>query len=397
MLTTTFIDREVRMLRARGVAIDIVSLRRAPGTLSPEQQELAATTRYVRPIRVGTLVRRHVGFFARSPRRYVGALRELVGGRDQRLRDRVRSIGHFGLAVHVAGEVREHGRPRHVHAHFIDRAAAVAMVVSRLLDLPYSITAHASDIYVDPVLLEEKIRGASFVTTCTEHNRAHLASHVNGAGAKVELLYHGLELDRYRHTDGASTEPSLVPTLLAVGQLKEKKGFTHLIRACRALADQGIDHRCEIIGEGPQRAELEACIRDLGLEGRVVLRGALPHGDVIDAYARASVFVLPCVVAENGDRDGIPNVVLEAMAMGLAVVSTTVSGIPEAVLDGETGILVEPRDPETLAAALRRVVEDPAVAGRLGANGRLLVEQRFDASANAEALFRRFAADEVVA
>ncbi len=393
LLTTTFIDREIRMLRSWGVSVDVVSLRRPVDALSPEQAALAQTTTYVRPVRPGELVRRHIRFLSRRPRTYLSTLARLATATGPPWRERLRTIGHFGLAVHVAGHLADRGATERLHAHFIDRAALVAHVAAQLLDVPYSITAHASDIYVAPVLLDKKIEGADFVATCTGYNQAHLSSEVDGAAEKVAVLYHGLEVERYQP---APTIATTTPMLVSVGQLKAKKGFLHLLDAARLLTDRGIGFHCEIIGEGPQRAELERKIRELGLEQHIVLRGALDHDEVIDTYRRASAFVLPCVIGDDGDRDGIPNVILEAMAMQLAVVSTTHSGIPEAVENETTGLLVPPGDAGALARALALVLEDQDAARRMGARGREVVIDRFDAEKNVRMLYDRFALAEAV-
>jgi colanic acid/amylovoran biosynthesis glycosyltransferase len=389
LLTTTFIDREVRLLRAWGAKVDIVSLRQPSSAPSPEQAVLAASTSYARPVSPLRLARRHGYFLARRPRAYVGTLAGLITSRGLSLRDRLRTAGHFGLGVSVAGQLREAGGCGRVHAHFIDRAATVAYVAAKLLAVPYSVTAHASDIYVSPVLLRTKVAGADFVATCTEYNQTHLIHAVPEAAGKITLAYHGLELEHY---DPLTRRPTATPTLLAVGQLREKKGLTHLLTACRQLADRGLDFRCEIVGEGPQRADLERQVHDLGLGGIVLLHGALRHDSVIDAFRRAWLFVLPCVIGDDGDRDGIPNVILEAMAMGLPVVSTRCSGIPEVVGHTTTGLLVPPGDPAALADALQQVIDDPACASRMGAHGRAVVLGRFDAVGNVRTLRDQFAA-----
>lgn len=389
LLTTTFIDREVRLLRAWGDAVDIVSLRRPSSPQSPEQVDLAASTTYARPVSPLRLLRRHVYFLARRPRPYLGTLRTLITSPGLSLNDRLRTAGHFGLGVSVAGQLREAGGCTRLHAHFIDRAATVAYVASKLLAVPYSVTAHASDIYVSPILLRTKVTGADFVATCTEYNQIHLRQAVPEAAGKITLAYHGLELDHY---DPTTRRASSTPTLLAVGQLREKKGLLHLLTACRELVDRGLDVRCEIVGEGPQRSELERRVHDLGLDEIVVLRGALPHEAVIDAFRRAWLFVLPCVISGDGDRDGIPNVILEAMAMGLPVVSTCCSGIPEVVGHATTGLLVSPGDPGALADALDAVIHDPTGAARMGAEGRAVVLERFDAVGNVRTLRDQFAA-----
>ena len=254
--------------------------------------------------------------------------------------------------------------------------------------MPYSVTAHASDIYVSPLLLRTKLAGADFVATCTGYNQTHLVEAVPEAAGKIALAYHGLELEHY---DPSTRTPAILPTLLAVGQLREKKGLAYLLDACRELTDRGVRFQCEIIGEGPQRAELERKMRELGLEKAVALRGARSHDEVIEAYRRAWLFVLPCVISEDGDRDGIPNVILEAMAMGLPVVSTRHSGIPEVVEHEATGLLVPPADAAALADALVRVLEDRREAHEMGEHGRTFVLDRFDAERNVRALRERFA------
>ena len=316
----------------------------------------------------------------------------LASSRGLSIRDRLRTVAHFGLGVSVAGQLRENGhvRPcaRSLHRsrrHRRTRRGAV-------LDVPYSVTAHAADIYVSPLLLRTKLAAGDFVTTCTGYNRSHLAEVAPEASGRIVLAYHGLDLERY---DPTSRFPSTVPTMLAVGQLREKKGFIHLLHACRDLADRGMAFRCEIIGEGPQRADLERGMQDLGLEHHVAFLGAQSHDEVIDAYRRARLFVLPCVVGDDGDRDGIPNVILEAMAMSLPVVSTRHSGIPEVVEHGATGLLVPPADSTQLADVWSQVLEDPAAGEEMGVQGRAVVLERFDVEHNVRTLWDRFSGDRV--
>jgi colanic acid/amylovoran biosynthesis glycosyltransferase len=390
-LTTTFIDREIELLRRWGVAVHVVSLRRPHQAVSEDQRRLRRGVRYVLPVRPLALLTSHAWWLGTRPWAYLAALVHVVGGPHPSPRRRGRSLLHFAMAVHVARLVQRGPEVDHVHAHFVDRATTVAMVVSRLLGLPYSATAHANDIYVDPVLLPEKLRGASFVATCTGYNASHLAS-IAGAGAKVVCVHHGLDLDRY---EPARAVRAAVPTVLTVAQLKPKKGLADLIDACAELRRRGHDFRCLIVGEGPLRAELEGRIRRRGLGDVVRLLGALDHSAVVEHYRRAELFVLPCVTAPDGDRDGIPNVLLEAMAMELPVVSTRHSGIPEAVEDGRSGFLVEPHDPAGLADAIARLLHDPETGRHLGRRGRAIVLESFDLDANVRELLRCFTMVEV--
>ena len=392
LLTTTFIDREIELLRRQGLDITVTALRRPHGPLSAAQQQMVSDVRYVLPVAVAALLRSHASFMVRRPVAFWGTLARLVSRPHPTLRSRFKTVLHFGEGVHVAHLLRSGARPRHLHAHFVDRAATVALVAGRLLDLPFSATAHANDIYVDPVLLREKLRQALFVVTCTGYNAAHLAAVTgNDARCDISCIRHGLDLDRYqRHVSGQRHRDPGRAVILSVGQLKEKKGFRHLIDACAMLRDRGYDVECRIVGEGPLRATLDAQIRTLSLRDTVTLCGALSHDDVVTQYRSATIFALPCIVGADGDRDGIPNVILEAMAMQLPVVSTRHSGIPEAVTDQVTGTLVEAGDTTALADALARLLDDPAARDAMGRNGRHAVASAFDAATNAKQLMTRF-------
>jgi glycosyltransferase involved in cell wall biosynthesis len=389
VLTETFIDREVLQLIARGVDLQLVSIRQPDAELSPRQQELRQRVTYLMPVSVVRLGIAHLtGLFGR-PRTYLGTLAWLLTRRHPS-GTRRRTILHFATGVYAAWVLRKR-RGVHIHAHFADRAATVALVASRFLDTTYSVTAHAREIYVAPVLLRERLGRAAFTATCTEYNRRHLATVVDpDVAGSILRLYHGLDLSTFTSSAGPE-RGSDVPMLLSVAQLWERKGLEDLVRACRVLADRGIPVSCRIVGEGPLRGRLEQLIADLELGDRVILAGALRHPEVVALLGRSRAFVLPCVVAPDGDRDGIPNVILEAMASGLPVISTPVSGIPEVVRDGETGFLVPEHNPVAVADAAARLLADPDLAARLGAAGRAFVREEFDLDRNVERLLARFA------
>ena len=389
VLTETFIDREILRLIERGVDLRIISIRQPDVNLSPRQQELRKRVRYLLPVNPLRLAVAHLTAVAGRPRTYFGTLAWLLTRRHPR-GTRLRTVLHFGTGVYAAWILRRR-RGVHIHAHFADRAATVAMVASRFLDTRYSVTAHAREIYVAPVLLPERISQAAFTATCTEYNRRHLATLVDAPTARGILrLYHGLDLSTFDGAPRRSEDPSK-PLLLSVAQLWERKGLEDLVRACGLLRDRGSVFHCDIVGEGPLRGRLEALIAQLGLETVVTLTGPLSHPDVVARLAAARAFVLPCVVAPDGDRDGIPNVILEAMASGLPVVSTPVSGIPEVVRDGETGFLVPEHDPAAVADALERLLADADLAARLGEAGRVFVRREFDLHRNVDRLIDRFA------
>jgi len=388
-LTTTFIDREVKSLREQNASPTIISIRRPSGPLSRDQEELHKLVTYLLPVGIGRLMAAHLHFALWRPARYFGTLLYLLGRPHPGSHTRLRTFLHFAEGV-VAARVLDNVGCNHVHAHFADRAATVALVASRLLGVPYSVTAHANDIYVKPVLLAEKIAGAVFTATCTAFNKTYLEGLLGDeARRKIHCIYHGLDMRKYQPT---ARVPARRPILLSVGQLKEKKGFSCLVKACQILRESGADFECWIVGEGPLRGALTRQIDELGLSEIVHLKGSLPHEDVVECYRRASMFVLPCVVGGDGDRDGIPNVILEAMAMQLPVVSTRHSGIPEAIENGVSGLLVPPGDDVALAGAIGRLLANPADTNRLGKAGRLSVTERFSVDSNVNLLLQLFLA-----
>jgi glycosyltransferase involved in cell wall biosynthesis len=198
-----------------------------------------------------------------------------------------------------------------------------------------------------------------------------------------------LELEEYQPAFERSQD---VPVITSVGQLKEKKGFAFLLKACRLLKEKGYSFRCEIIGEGPLRSALEQQIRELSLESCVTLHGALPHENVIDQLKSSTMFVLPCVTSSDGDRDGIPNAILEAMALQVPVISTSHSGIPEVITDEVNGLLVPPADAPSLAQAMARLLDQPQMGRQMGERGRQIVNESFDARRNAIGLLQKMMA-----
>lgn len=289
------------------------------------------------------------------------------------------------IAIALSRSLRQHG-VQHLHAHFIDRTGAIGQMAARLAGISSSLSAHAKDIYLtSPAALRRRLRRALFTTTCTEYNRAALAE-VAPAGASLHRIYHGIDTSRFQANATGSNAGAGPLRLLAVGRLRPKKGFATLLQACALLRDRGVDARCEIVGYGEQQALLEQQIGELQLADRVALRGKMSHRELIDVYAQAHVFVAPCEIAADGDRDGIPNVLLEAMSMRLAVVSTPVSGIPEIVRNGCNGLLVPPADPVALADALEVLANDPSRRQRLGHEARRSVLEQFGEDSNLQDL-----------
>ena len=271
----------------------------------------------------------------------------------------------------------------------------MARYAAVLRGLTWSCSAHAKDIWTTPEWEKrEKLAASAWITTCTEINARHLRTLTDAA--RIELNYHGIDTRRFPAPasarpahDGRDAESAVA--LLAVGRAVDKKGFDDLLAA---LARIPRDRYWKLthIGGGPLLRELEAAARTLGIADRIEWRGAQPQGAVLDAYRNADLFVLPCRVSEDGDRDGLPNVLLEAQSQKLACVSTLVSGIPELIDDGTTGVLVPPRSPAALADALSRLIGDPPLRRRLGDAGFARATGQFSMETGADRLAARFAA-----
>jgi colanic acid/amylovoran biosynthesis glycosyltransferase len=381
LLTTTFVDREIRSLRRLGVDVQIIAVRKPDpeAPLSQDQRLLEREVTYLLPCTWRAVARSNAYFLLRRPRRYVTTFVRLATRPHPHVRARLRTLAHFGEGVYAAYLVRRRSCDE-LHAHFADRAATIALVAGRLLGLPYSMSVHAgADIFVSPVLLPEKVRAARRVVTCTAHNKARLLATVGpDVHTRVAVVQHGLDLDAYEPSR-AECRP---PAVLAVGQLQERKGFTHLIEACSRLRTAGYEFSCRIVGDGPMRDALRAHVEAAGMQDAIELCGALPHEQVIREYEQASVFVLPCVEATDGDVDGIPNVLLEAMACHVAVLSSDLPAIRELVANGDNGLLVDPGDPRALAAALARLLDSRTLRDELATNARRTVVEMFDAAVN---------------
>jgi glycosyltransferase involved in cell wall biosynthesis len=299
-------------------------------------------------------------------------------------------------AAAVAARLLDSPEVRHIHAHFAHGAATVAWLAATMSGRSYSFTAHAKDIYCESLnpagLLARKLDAARFVVTCTEANRTHLERLTT---TPVHRIYHGLSADFSDLLATAGPTPAAAPhgslRALAVGRLVPKKGFDVLVDACGILARRGVPVDAVIVGpSGEHEPEIRRRIAALDLAGRVRLAGPMAQESLFDQYRSASALCLPCRVLDDGDRDGLPNVIVEAMACGLPVVTTAISGIPEVVRDGVNGLLVPPDDAEALADALVRLEGDRPLARRLARAGRATVDAQFDGGASARRLASLF-------
>jgi glycosyltransferase involved in cell wall biosynthesis len=269
----------------------------------------------------------------------------------------------------------------HLHAHFATSATTVARLAADICGIPYSFTAHAKDIFhenVETDTLSGMFADAAFAVTVSDYNKGYLYNRLHNDAGPVELIYNGLDLSQFTFQEPAGRRPEII----AVGRLVEKKGFEYLVDACHELMKRGCQFHCRIIGTGELEQELVDRIHALGLEDAVEMTGPRPQQEVKLAIRSAAVLAAPCVVGRDGNRDGLPTVLLESMALGTPCISTDVTGIPEVLNDEVTGLLVPQEDPIRLADALERLLTDPDLGITLALQARRLIEDKFDVHRN---------------
>lgn len=377
-LSETFVLNEILELRKLGVDITVYALMDPlERTVHPAARALRPEVVYLHAGSARSWWRLGLGASLRAAAHPGGAVR--LAWMLATVHRSAVSFRHAVEGLWLARDLERRGIG-HLHAHFAHSPAAVAHFAHLAGGPSFSFTGHAKDLYTTlPRNVRLRARAAKFVITCTEHNGGYFRRLLgDGPAVSVNVIHHGTDLGRF-HPSRRAPEPGLI---LSVGRLVPKKGFPTLIRALDRLTGTEPAFRCQIFGGGPERSMLEALAAELGIRDRITFVGARPQDDVIAAYRRATMFVLAPVVLDDGDRDGIPNVLVEAMAAGVPVVSTRISGIPELIEDGCDGLLVEPSDPDALAAAIRTLLTDAELAERLAAAARGKVENCFDLSVN---------------
>ncbi len=395
-LTETFVYREIEALRQQGFTILTLSIKTPdPANLSAESLEMFRSTRYFAPLKIGPTLMAQLHFLLRRPWRYLSTLIYVLTRSGEPLAIRRRTLGHFIGGAYHAVYLKQH-QTQHVHAHFSGNSATYAFVISRLLDISFSFTAHNS-LFVDQLILKPKIDAARFIVSISEFTRGYIENLCDNRpeiGAKIHIVRCGIEPEKF----SARPEPSLTekPLIFSVARMDPRKGLPFLVDACKILRNRGVDFRCVIGGNGEQMELISQKVIDYGLENDVELPGFIMQEELQPWLDEATLLVLPCIVAPDGDTDGIPVTLMEAMAKQVPVISTAVSGIPELIEDGVDGVLVAQQDAQTLADGIQNLLEDPERAKRLAASGREKVIAEFDVGSNAEKLadlFKRYLVD----
>lgn len=415
-LTETFILYEILAVERQGVAVDLYPLMRARSTavhpegaslwrkvverfsraqgatvMHPEAAPLVERAHFS-PFVSLRILRSQVHFLRRVPRAYLQTLWTVIRSNMGSANYLFGALSVFPQTVYRAELMFADG-VGHVHAHFANHPAAAAFIIHRLTGIPYSFTAHGADLQVDQHMLREKVAEAAFVVTISQYNK-ELIVQVCGEEVreKVVVIRCGVDTQVFRvRGDGGQVVCGGRPfRILCTGTLYEVKGQTYLIEACRVLKARGVEVMCQFVGDGPDLAALREQVRQAGLEEQVRFLGLRRREEIVGLLGEVDVVVVPSIPTMSGRREGIPVVLMEAMASGVPVVASGISGIPELVEDGQSGLLVPPRDPLALADALGRLYADPALRGRLGQGGRAMVLREFDLHTNAAMLAQRF-------
>ncbi len=390
-LSETFILNEILGVEELGLELEIFSLRKLPPEsepVHPDVTKVKGPVRYIpsfiRPLwppGLALLIFSHLALLFAAPMRYFAAVRfYFSSGNSPRLKD-------FLQAGHLARALRR-GKFAHLHAHFANLPTTIAEIVKHLTGIRYSFTAHAKDVYVTPPSeLARKIKKAECVLTCTAVNQRYLAE-LADQGTPIRLAYHGIDVNRFRALrSGDPPQNGEVPLILSVARLCEKKGLEFLIEACRILVDRGVAFQCRIVGYGPLKDKLQKMIVDLSLQDRVFLLGKMTQDQLATLYPQADLFVLPCLVLENGDRDGIPNVLFEAMVCGVPIICTEVAGVCELIEHQKNGLLVEQRNATALADTMQLLIGSPDLRNELARKGRQTVLEGFTRESSARSVY----------
>lgn len=382
-LSETFISQEIQMLEERGFEIEIFSLRKArEAERHPVVEKIRARVTYIPEYFVDapfSLSARNFATMASRPfayfRWFAHAVRAAVRARGKS------PLKRFFQAAWLVNKRGLGGGPvTHLHTHFVHSPTELGFYAAKLTGLTYSISAHAKDIYTSPMpAIRERIRHSEFLMTCTGYNVDFLRRQPGMPAEKIHRVYHGISTATFSPSPVPFSQASGMRTLVTCARLVEKKGYPFVFRALKLVRDAGVDLAYDIYGGGELKAALAALANELGIADRVRFHGNITQAKLIERYRDKGVFILGCVETAAGDRDGIPNALAEAMSMEMPVIATTVSGIPELVEDGRSGLLVPPADERALAHAILRIQTEPTYGDALGREARLRVQAVFEA------------------
>jgi len=389
-LPETFILREMTELEKYPIDICLFPLIRQNAPTVHQEAipwvEKANFTPYIS----SDILKANIKYFLKFPSRYISALIKVVYYNIGSLNFLIRALILFPKSVYLARQGEELGID-HFHVHYATHPALAAWIINYFTGIDYSVTVHAHDIFIRKAMLSQKLCEAKFIIAISEFNKCYLSEKVDSSLLdKTHVVHCGIRPEDYQETLGSTRSDSSIFTILSIGSLQIYKGHKYLISACERLRNLQIQFHCHIIGEGEERSNLEALIRGFNLEDYITLHGAMPQEDVGRYLQIANCYVQPSIIAPNKKMEGIPVAIMEAMAAGLPVVATGLSGIPEIVHDGKTGLLVPEKDPTALANAIVYYYQHPKEANKIAESSKEYVKREFNLSITTSKIYRLF-------
>jgi colanic acid/amylovoran biosynthesis glycosyltransferase len=387
-LTETFILYEMLAMQSEGVQVETYPLLREKSEVIHPEAKSFVEAAHFQPFLSLPILRANLHFLLRKPRKYLRTFWTLMRANWGSFRFLTGALGVFPKSTLFAYEMKAEGID-HVHAHFASHPAAAAFVIHRLTGIPYSFTAHGSDLHRDRHMLREKVAEAAFVVAISNYNKELIVSECKGNyRGKVIVIHCGVDTEVFQdQSNKVSRKNGTGPLkILCIGTLHEVKGQAYLIEACAGLQKKGLYFECHFVGDGPDRTSLTELAERAGISSRVHFHGQQKREQIAQLLQEADVLVAPSVPTSDGRREGIPVVLIEAMSSSVPVIASDLSGIPELVVNGQTGLLTPPRDVAALTNALERYYHDPVLRQRLGRAGRRKVAEEFDLYKNAARL-----------
>jgi colanic acid/amylovoran biosynthesis glycosyltransferase len=394
-LTETFVLYEMIAMQREGVQVETYPLlREKADVVHPDAAPFVAAAHF-QPFISFPILRANLHFLLRKLGVYLGTLWTLLRANWGSFRFFTGVLGIFPKSVLFAYQMKAENID-HVHAHFASHPAAAAFIIHRLVGIPYSFTAHGSDLHRDRHMLREKVEEAAFVVAISNYNKELIVSECQGKFRdKVVVVHCGVDTEVFQdHSSVVAHDHAHHPfTIVCVGSLHEVKGQAYLIEACANLQKKELDFVCHFVGDGPDRKSLTSLAEQLGISTKVHFHGQQTREKIARILQGADVLVAPSVPTSDGRREGIPVVLIEAMSSGVPVIASNLSGIPELVIHEKTGLLTPPRDSAAVTNALERYYHDPALRKQLGHSGRQKVTQEFDLYKNATRLIQQITSE----
>ena len=383
-ISETFILFEILEMEKLGASVEVYPLlREYQPVMHPEAEKICARAHFL-PFVSWLIVRANLAFMLASPLRYFATLCEVLFGTIRHPNFFFGVLAYWPKAVAFAFKMKQQGI-EHIHAHFCNHPTLVAFIIHRLAGIPYSFIAHGSDLHKNRTMLGKKVAASAFALTVSQFNLAVLHSACDENSRKrTRILHCGIDPEIFLPQKKNTSAGKL--RIVCVASFEEVKGHTHLVEACRILRERGITFACDLIGDGPRRAAITAQIAAAHLQEQVIVHGSMKRSDVVRMLTEAEVKVLASVPTAEGKREGVPVVLMEAMACALPVISSRLSGIPELVEHERTGLLLQPGDPNELAHALEQLGKDPVLRARMGEAGREKVLREYNLKANTKQL-----------